>query len=216
MNIDAREFAQWVGEGKLPQTLGVFNGADSVVAEATATARETLDRCFKHYSAVSKETRLSPGEKARQLKEAQDFINGAVSRSVASANARMQELADRATRERDRFVAGSISDELAMSLCLQIRQLGSTVITSDPRFMSAINKIPAAVSGLDDSQVRLHTDATIQRHNPALAQLEHSVAMSRDGVRRVEKVALHLAAEIDRNLDREALHREESFRSLLR
>lgn len=215
--IDQKEWANWVGNGSLPATISMpLSGADPRVGESVANGFEVLNRAFKHYSAVSKDPALSPGERARALAQGQTFINAQVGRAVNAATAQFKELSERATRERDTYVKGTMGDDLALGLALQVRQLGKTIISTDPRFMQAVNRVPAAVSGLDnEADVAMHTAATIERHNPDLALLERSVAQSKVGVERLEKVALHLAGVVAQSIDKDALLKDSEFKSLL-
>lgn len=215
--IDVREWNGWLAAGSLPSTISQpMNGADPAVSQSVANGFEVLNKAFRHFAAVSEDPALSPGERARALVQGQTFLNREVNAAVNAATSQFRQLSERATRERESYVKGSMSDDLALGISLQIRALGKTIITSDPRFMQAINRVPAAVSGLEnDADVAMHTNATIERHNPDLALLERSVAQSRHDVKRLERVALHLAAQVDASIDRDILKKDSEFRSLL-
>lgn len=214
--IDQKEWATWVGKGSLPATLSVpLNGSDPGVSEAVAGGFEVLNRAFKHYAAVTKEPSLSLGERSRAQAEGQRYLNGAVTRAVNAATSQFKELSERAARERESFTKGTLSDDMALALAVQVRTLGKSVISSDPRFAQAINRCPAAVAGLSDEDVKSYTNNAIEKHNPDLAALERSVALSRHGVQRLERVALHLAGQVEKSIDPDALAKNTEFRSLL-
>lgn len=214
--IDHREWATWVGKGELPSTIGLqLNGSDPTVGRSVEAGFEVLNRGFRHFAAVSKDPALSPGERARALAQGQTFINGQLTTAVNAARREMDALATRASRERESFVKGSISDDLAVALAIQIRTLGKSVIGSDQRFAQAIARVPPAIAGLTPEDVTMYVDDSIQRHAPELAALVRSVDLSRATVRRLEQTAMHLAAELDKSLDRDALKRDSEFRSLL-
>lgn len=218
--INPTEFQSWMNAGQIPETMGMaFNGADAGVSSACSAAFVSLNRAFKHYAAVTADKTLSPGERARSLKAGQAYIDRELTKAMSEAKTRADYFATQVSQEREKFVTGSLSDEFALSLAVQLRSFGNdaaSVAMTDPRFVQALNRVPAAVAGLKTERVAQLTEAAIQQNAPELAARLESVKAGQATYERLERVAMELATRVSRAIDPAALARQNEITDLLK
>lgn len=224
MRIQNDEFMGWVHAGSLPKTMthSHFNGTDDAVAFATTAAYEVLNKAVKHYSVVTQDKKLSPGERARSLKAGMDFMDDSVQRAKGVARRADEFVQERATAAKEKFIRGTLTDEFALSLAVQLRMLGkdnstsiTTLVMSDPRFIQAINRVPPAVSGLSSEKVKSFTEAAISQHAPDVQALLNTAEASGKTFDRLNRVNTELSLRIARDFDPEAFNQHNEIANLL-
>lgn len=217
--FNTEEFKQWFGKGSLPDTLSLaFNGSSDHIKTSVEVSFKRVNAAFSHYAATMKDERMSKSERAKALKEGQDFINGELTRSLSNLRRLVDAEENEYSIQRKRATEDGISDEFALQLAAQIREIGGNnadVIISDMRFIKAINRVPAAIAGLTPEQVQKYTDSALARHMPDVVALGHSANAGARSVDRLDRVAMDTAGKVAESLNMEDLKATANLRSFL-
>lgn len=210
MAFNPQELKEAVYKGALPDTWGMsYNGTSPKVAEAVTGAFTATNAAFQHYAAVFKDERLSRSERAKAYAKGRDFVNSKVDAKVKSARAALESEEREYRTQREYALTAGMTDEMALSLAVQLRQVGGEgafgVAGSDFRFIQAVARVPAAVSGFTQEQVDSLLGVGFERHKPDIAALGKSVEMGRMSVDRAEKTFLDTAFLIGNSIDEDDL-----------